>query len=914
MEYICEIDRNVEALDPFAAEETEVIQYEKPNPFYLPMEGSEIKYTKNKILADEYDHVYILCLSNDFEVTDSNKNKIRLFYQPDSDSKELIGQSKLVTLVQAPFCFVNLQSIRSGLIPIGKEILEVFNHDSVQLKSKELVYLMLETKERHVRDWIKLHQSENNLDEFVQQKIFASYYRINDKKLDNHLLSLIGRVDDFKFWQNDRNCSLSINNAFNSRKFNLDFQRWNLPIKEIEKELQKLLQNFKENKTTLKASTYPTQITNPSEADEPRIDPLKMKPYVDGAQRDNNSYYPVTKCEELEIKKESIQELLMSHSLTEKEKYYLISGLLASKSYCHYVLGNIEILNANKDLFEKYKPIFRYLMGYAWISLYMEESIRKTKIKQSDRFVFDINTAAALPVFPHSPQAPYMNPYFCCMVSDTVLNAGENINSVKQPLEYQNGIVNFEEFKRRLNIFVTGKETVNLLDGANWSNMAITGGTMAALIPKTNPLMALFKKNADAKVPMTEQELDRFYQEYYAKSDVDIACNHTNILDFIEHVKHMRRVIHQNLGNQIKESEIQISPTKTLAIFINAKVLKEKCDRKDVPYAYDYVINHKTKRSVKFYFYELYLEQKKLANQKNRQVLGEKINDDEYFEIIDYCEFDKTVIIINDVLFENHVIENRTPESNSGIEMVYLIKAGINNVPVIESETEERENNNDSNVFIQFSETLKYKITSKHLKHPFEIFRINGIEFFSSVSRFHLPCVRSYYNGTNCYLLPSAISAYQTLTNIDFKYFVGNNDPISIIDKYRKRGYGIVLNKTEINQYLSYIMARGNYKMGYGIADTKDIKNIIGCLDINHDFYKPRKMVPEDFVADPSIKLDYQTPKLEQLTKEELVKFYKKKYTKYTDEFMEKRTIASTGQIEPLKYWMVEASYDLLQQ
>ncbi len=72
----------------------------------------------------------------------------------------------------------------------------------------------------------------------------------------------------------------------------------------------------------------------------------------------------------------------MNHSLTEKEKYYFLCNLVASKNYCHYVMGNKDIFGRNKELFEKYKQFFRYVMGYAWISLYMEESIRKTKIKQ----------------------------------------------------------------------------------------------------------------------------------------------------------------------------------------------------------------------------------------------------------------------------------------------------------------------------------------------------------------------------------------------------------------------------------------------------------------------------------------------------------------------------------------------------
>jgi len=926
MEYSKQIQNVIESLDPFATE-TEILQYEQPNPFYLPTEGSGLKYTKTKFLADAYKNVHILCLCDDFEITADNKNRIQLFYQADSEISELKGQSKFVTLIRGPFSLVHLQTIRSGLVPVDKQLLNYFNNDCLELADKEIVYLMLETRESNVKSWIKLYESENNLDKFIEQKIFASYYRLDDKKLNDNILSLIGRVGDFKYWQDERNCALSIDNAFSERKFNLSFfQKWNLPIEEIEKELQKLLQNFSENKSKAKSDNpaYPVQITD-STIIEPKEDPLKMSTYVDGSKRDNKSFFGIVKTDELVIKKETVQELLVNHSLSEKEKYYLLCNLLASKNYCHYVLNNKKVLDANKDLMEKYKPVIRYLMGYSWISLYMEESIRKTKTKELDRFVFDINTAAALPVFPFVSNSPHLNPYFSCMISDVSLNCNQNMCGVKNTIEYQNGIVNLEEFRTRMNIFISGNQTINLLNGANWDHMAVTGGIMAAIMPKTNPLMALFKKTADPKIPMSDKELNRFFQEYYSKSDIDIACNNTNILDFIEHVKHLKTIVQTNLG-QNKNNAIQIIPNKSLAIFINSTLLKEKCDREEIPFKYEYIIENKNKRAVKFYFYELYLEQKKKSNGKNRAILGEKINDDEYFEIIDYCEFDKTVIIINNNEFEKEHIENRSPESNSGIEMIYFIKEK-DRIPTITEEDDfetdckvnnlpfqEQSQKSGPIIFVKFSETLKYKITSKYLKHPFEIFRITDVEFFSCVSRFHLPCVRSYYNGANCYLLPSAITAYQTLTNIDFKYFVGSHDPISIIDKYRKRGYGTILNKTEINQYLSYVMAAENYKKAYGISNTSDIKNIIGNLDAEHCFFKPRKTIPEDFPVDPDIKpTDYNKSNLTYVVSEaDILKHYKKKYSKYSSEFIGKRTINSKGQIEPIKKWMIDASYDLL--
>lgn len=892
---------DIELLDPSTANK-EIFQSDYTNPFYLPESGSELKYAKMKFLSEDYKNIYILCLPNDFEPNVENLNKIKLFYEIDSDVPELTGQSKLVTLVRGPFSLLYLITIRGGLLSVENKVLEKFNHNCYELGNKELVFMMLQVKESTVKDWVKLYDPDNNFDKFVEQKILSSYYDLRDNKLDENLLNLVGQISSFKYWQDDKNCSLSINKAFGERKFNLNFlPKWNLPVEEIEKELQNLLQNFATKKANIKKNGYPEEITNPK-VNESEESPLKMKTYVDASKTDNYSFYRITKPEELVISREGIEEMLIGRSLCEKEKYYLICNLLISKDYCHYVLGNSKILNATKDIFEKYKPIFRYLMGYAWVSLYMEESIRKTKIKESDRFVFDIETASCLPVFPFCHEAPFLNPYFTCMVSEKLINMGQNINGVRQPVDYQNGIIDVKELERRLNIFISGKSDNDLLTGADWSNMVITGGIMSAILPKTNPLMALFTQGQKSGLALTDNELYRFFMEYYPLSDIDIACNHSNILNFIDHVKNLRAVIVTNLGETVKESDIRIKPNKTLAICINSHMLKEKCDRGEVPFSYDYIFNNKGNDVVKFYFYELYVKQKNEINTVNKKILGDKIYEREYFEIINYCKLKKTSIIINDKSFESDIVEFRTPESNSGIQMVYYMGNGVN-------DTDENKNN----IFIKFSETLKFKILGKQLKHPFEVFRINGEEFFSTVGRFHEPCVRSYIRNKNCYLLPSSIIAYQLFENIDFKYFVGSHDPISIINKYRNRGYGTIFNQLEVNQFLSYVLAFDYCKKAYGVVDKKDIKNIVGAIDLNNDFFKPRKVMPEEFPVDTSLDMNYNNTKLEYFNnKDDILKYYKKKYPQYSQEFVTQRTIDENGKIIPVKKWMIDAAYDLL--
>jgi len=105
-----------------------------------------------------------------------------------------------------------------------------------------------------------------------------------------------------------------------------------LQTDEIEKELKKILQNFSENKTKIANNTnYPLQIVDPKMSESNENNALEMKIYVDGSRTDNKSYYRIVRTDELVIKKETIEELLVNHSLSEREKYQL--DLIKESSY-----------------------------------------------------------------------------------------------------------------------------------------------------------------------------------------------------------------------------------------------------------------------------------------------------------------------------------------------------------------------------------------------------------------------------------------------------------------------------------------------------------------------------------------------------------------------------------------------------
>jgi hypothetical protein len=69
--------------------------------------------------------------------------------------------------------------------------------------------------------------------------------------------------------------------------------------------------------------------------------------------------------------------------------------------------------------------------------MYLEESIRKTKMVSSDRFVFTSEQASFLPEFPFNPDCIRRSPYLPILINENILcpyknPMGLNINEYKE--------------------------------------------------------------------------------------------------------------------------------------------------------------------------------------------------------------------------------------------------------------------------------------------------------------------------------------------------------------------------------------------------------------------------------------------------------------------------------------------------
>jgi hypothetical protein len=215
------------------------------------------------------------------------------------------------------------------------------------------------------------------------------------------------------------------------------------------------------------------------------------------------------------------------------------------------------------------------------------------------------------------------------------------------------------------------------------------------------------------------------------------------------------------------------------------------------------------------------------------------------------------------------------------------------------------------------------------MNHSIEIFQTKYEPFFSTVARFHLPCVRGYYNGTETLLLPSCVSAMMTMMNMDYKYFAGSKDPIEIINKYRLRGFGTFLNDKEKIKMIEYSDSVPKWKKLYNLKKTNktSVDSVLGGMDINHDFFKPRKVLSDQYTESIPVLDNYKKLNYEQLVgitldqDNKLFKEYQRVFQiKDNEQSLFKQLYSSLdylkkdGYVKTLDKWLVEYGNNMTQR
>lgn len=673
------------------------------------------------------------------------------FYKLNVDKELYEKVSKELILYEINVKDLKNQKHYNNILLLSKENIEVFNIFNYNLEDINLIIPILNINFLNILSYLNQYNDLNTLKDLFDIVILNKYFHNNNNEIENKILNL----KESNYWDNEENLKINLTNKFKNIQFTFNSSKLkdNNIIKLFNNQNYILSDN---NKKYIDISTV--------------INDDKIYEII------NNNY--------------TIDEInKLFDSLDNSNKFLLFCQLSISKEYCNLVVNNKYILKIIKPFINKYPHVTRYVLSYAWIKFYIEECVTNINTKETDVFIFDIETASLLPLFPFSYEKPKLNPYMPILISDKVLQSNNNFNGLYDYYTNSNspyineGICNLEEFKYRMNIFCTGNSNHDLFENVNFEelNIGITGSIMTACLQKHNPLINHFYGNDD----IDDEVYNKYFNEYYSRSDIDIMFKKSNTINFLKKSNILYEQIVKNVlkfNKNATKNDIQINMYQTAYLFINTNYILENID----------ILN---------------ISKKNIINYINNNINNNKIKD----------LFKPLYESLKNNYYED-LLNNFSENEINTIKDIYPELFNDNNDYLLFINN----NNNDNNIIFNY----KLKISSKYLKRHLELFQIKYNDFFSAVSQFHVPCVRSYYTGSNVYMTPSCISAHMTYMNIDNKYIASKSDPLEILLKYRSRGFGAWLSHNQLKTIEKYTNAILYWKQLY----IKPIDNKMGTI------------------------------------------------------------------------------------
>lgn len=867
------------------------------NPLFVNPLGSMVKSMEPQKLYQTYTSVLVLCIREDVEF---NIDILKSIFDYVVDNTRMDEVFKYLTLFRADVSMVRVNKHKNyANILEGSFLKKHFPHEEFEVT--EIVIPLLEMKEKKARLYASLYHKSHSITDTKSVLKMTNHYNAGYKKpVYDQVISYLTEIGS-AFWSNPDNCNINMTEMFSCRGFD---------YKAIRDDSTKaaVLANVKGDAEKVKERVINVMAQDGKEIDYIAAALETNAKFVDIydalGSSGKRTYYAKTDEKGLELNKESIVELYKTTS-DEFERFHLVSTLLTSKDYCHLVINNSAMLDLIKPLFDKYKVFFKYSFAYAWLCMYIEECIFKTKSTTKSRFVFDIETANKLPVFFTCIEDIWQNPYLTLLVDKAVADVPNNCISLYGIAdEKYYGVCNMEEFQRRFNLFTSGVSTSNIFKGLDWKKFAVSGSIMSACLKKESPLI----DNVSNPETDEDDKMLMYFRHYYGSSDVDVMCKTKSIFEFIESAGQVYETIVSNIPDY-KEGDVSVEPVKSTAVIITQHFFKELLDDLNDELGTSFTSEELVKKietkdeDVVEYFYDIYQSVKKKINKEIRKNTKELKKQYKFNKDILRLYTRKTLQGDINIKFRDHdVVKSEYQPSDSETCLF------VNDFRDKSSQVSDDENY----LVYKVGDGIRYKFKSPKLMRCIELFQVRGFDFFSVVGRFHLPCVRAYYQGDNVYILPSNITAMMTGINIEYKYFAGTNDPIKISNKYRTRGEGTIFNKRELKHMAFYNSEVDEDNGMYAIKgkSKNELQRHFTPREVSDNIYKPLKFksgLPDE---------TYLNPKYNYIkTMDDLRTAYQMHYgydgKKSPIDMFKFKAINDKGSINPLRKWLIQGFWEL---
>ena len=672
------------------------------------------------------------------------------------------------------------------------------------------VIMMPELTKKQLRTYLNTYNDEpDNLKKYAEYLAIISYNQVypNRFQVKKYLQKLL--EEQGGFWEDDYNCNITLNNIFIKRRFNYDSYS------------QKILQKAGSNKLM-------ARMQNIKESELNYLNELNRYQDKECLFKSGNNYWAG---KQSTFTNEDVVELYKQIP-TEYLKYNFLCNMICSRTHCHLILNNLSLLKLAQPLIEKYKPVFKYVIGYGWMTLRQEEISNRNKLKDNDRIIFDIDTASILPIFPFGLDDINQNPYAGILLDNNLMNLKENCMSmdmIKNDYSKYYGLPDKETFKKRLNIFVNGENKGGILDKMDWSKFAITGSAMTACGMKYNQLIDMFRANSNGD--LTDTDFSTYLFHYYNNSDIDVLCTHTSMFEYLDAVNKLIKDLQGETTSELVHSNVHTGSIILSEEFINGEMEHIKKHLNNQTINFDWVKRNYEDLNVKKYFYDkFYVPWKQ--------------------EHLD------TILRTKPTMYETHVYTEYLKHVSLQEFRMYTLDYEIDVDEQKKSDYEKCMYNSSNKLTCKLVESIRFQIKSKGLNRSWEIFKSRNENMFSTTGKFHMGFVRACWNGSTLLCTPSFISSMMLQMSTDYKYFASIRDPIEIINKYRSRGFGIILNDSErIHMaYYNSIKPEGEENKwcdmyNINIKNKQSIKNIFGPKKINDQIFKPSKFfegMPDD--------------------------------------------------------------------
>ena len=599
---------------------------------------------------------------------------------------------------------------RSACVVINKSYLSLFKAN-ITFQDTELILPLINLSEDNVRLYKKQYDGFFTMKDYMVTKVVNDFYGNSKSGIVTKFSSdIVSLMEESNYWSKSFNTGLNITNKFIDRGFNLSI---NQRIKD--KKLKTIIDEVNEI---------------PKEGDNYFGFLYRKKQYVDISsiiKKNGYTLYRINNNQNTMTKEDLC--FILGNIKSNYEYYKLFCNLLISKDYCHLLLNNETFMKRFIDgeyyderyekvnIFYRYILAFKYAIGYSWLTFYIEESIKKTRICDEDRFVFSINTANKLPNFPIIyDENIHQNPYLPILISRDIIDVKKNCIGVEN-YKGNYGIVDFDTFQDNLNIFLCGTKSINILKGVDWENIGLTGSVIPACITRFNPLETLFS------------DKDRFFNEYYCTSDVDVMCNIQDPFKYIDKANSFYEKIKSNflaLSEKFTDKKIQFTSIKSAAIIVNENFIRKNIVKNGSKFTYEYIFTHLDDIEVISIFYEYYIKWKISENKK--YISKNEWKDKKYNCFFDIATLETVVVIFartqndwdkywKDV--KNKKVTNCTYSAEEELEELEKEYYNDNDI-----DSDEIENELDSeNILFNCHENLKFKISSKYINHDFEFFK-----------------------------------------------------------------------------------------------------------------------------------------------------------------------------------------------